>query len=239
MRRVVLTPTFAAGLGVVVAAVLAYPMRTVFLYAAPNNGSTCKVVSCGINSQAGGLPASGPTHRLNTPGPASTHTGSNGATSHSSHAPAGGGGSTTAAAPQLSYQTSSRAHWGFAGTIVMMFEPKSAHQRWRLRFSYPSGRILGVSAGRYIEIRHGEHNAVASWDSSAHATFPRLVRVSIKVAGRPGPPRHCTFNGNGCHFGAQHAGQRRPAGKRGHTAEAGGHSKSQGARSRKSSKALG
>lgn len=30
MRRVVMTPTFAAGLGVVVAAVLAYPMQTVF-----------------------------------------------------------------------------------------------------------------------------------------------------------------------------------------------------------------
>ena len=42
MRRVVVTPTFAAGLGVVVAAVLAYPMQTVFSYAAPN-GATCKV----------------------------------------------------------------------------------------------------------------------------------------------------------------------------------------------------
>ena len=35
MRRVVVTPTFAAGLGVVVAAVLAYPMQTVFNYAGP------------------------------------------------------------------------------------------------------------------------------------------------------------------------------------------------------------
>jgi len=35
MRRVVVTPTFAAGLGVVVAAVLAYPMQTVFSYVAP------------------------------------------------------------------------------------------------------------------------------------------------------------------------------------------------------------
>jgi len=35
MRRVVVTPTFAAGLGVVVAAVLAYPVQTVFSYVAP------------------------------------------------------------------------------------------------------------------------------------------------------------------------------------------------------------
>src|ERR1700749_3796497 len=35
MRRVVVTPTFAAGLGIVVAAVLAFPMQTVFSYVAP------------------------------------------------------------------------------------------------------------------------------------------------------------------------------------------------------------
>src|SRR6516225_5476706 len=35
MRRVAVTPTFAAGLGVVVAALLAYPMQTVFSYVAP------------------------------------------------------------------------------------------------------------------------------------------------------------------------------------------------------------
>src|SRR5215475_12830065 len=35
LRRVVVTPTFAAGLGVVVAALLAYPIQTVFSYVAP------------------------------------------------------------------------------------------------------------------------------------------------------------------------------------------------------------
>ena len=35
MRRVAVTPTFAAGLGVVVAAMLAYPVQTVFSYVAP------------------------------------------------------------------------------------------------------------------------------------------------------------------------------------------------------------
>src|SRR5499427_8642900 len=51
MRRVVVTPTFAAGLGVVVAAVLAYPMQTVFSYVAPGasgrGGLLCARDGCG------------------------------------------------------------------------------------------------------------------------------------------------------------------------------------------------
>ena len=241
MRRVVVTPTFAAGLGVVVAAVLAYPMRTVFNYAAPN-GATCKVISCGISSQAGGRPATGPSHRLNPPVPARPRSGSKASPAQANHAPPGGdggGGGTVAAAPQLSYQTSSKARWGFAGTIVMTFNPKVAHQRWQLRFSYPAGRILKVSAGRNIHIQHGKHTAVASWDMPAHAKFPRLVRVSIEVAGHPGPPRQCSFNGHGCDFGTATAGQQGPAGDGGHTSKGGGHSKPQGARSSKPASAFG
>jgi hypothetical protein len=230
MRRVVVTPTFAAGLGVVVAAVLAYPMRTVFNYASPNDGSTCQMAGCGINSQSGGHTASGPTHHLTTPAPGGTRSGSKGSAAGASHTPAGGGGGgqTAAAAPQLSYQTASKAHWGFNGTIVISFKPKFAHQRWRLQFSYPSARILKVSAGSNIHIEHNQHTAlVASPVSPAHGTVPRLVRVSIEVAGPPGPPGQCSFNGHGCHFGGQHAGQKGPAGAQGHKSR-GGHKPARG-----------
>ena len=210
MRRVVVTPTFAAGLGVVVAAVLALQMHTVFNYAPPG-GTTCQVAGCAISSQSGGHTASGPTRRLSTPGSAAAHSGGNGSTSDDKDSPAGGGGSPVAAAPQLSYQTSSKAYGGFDGTIVMIFKPQSAHQRWRLRFSYPSARILRVWAGSYIHIQHSRHSAlVASLSSRAHG-LPRLVRVSIEVAGRPGPPPQCSFNGHGCHFAGRHAGQEEPS----------------------------
>src|SRR5499427_8745635 len=57
MRRVVVTPTFAAGLGVVVAAVLAYPMQTVFSYVAPGasgpGGLLCTDGGCGHQSGPG------------------------------------------------------------------------------------------------------------------------------------------------------------------------------------------
>ena len=57
MRRVVVTPTFAAGLGVVVAAVLAYPMQTVFSYVAPGasgrGGLLCAQGGCAQPSWPG------------------------------------------------------------------------------------------------------------------------------------------------------------------------------------------
>src|SRR5215468_9771298 len=80
MRRVVVTPTFAAGLGVVVAAVLAYPMQTVFSYVTPgafgqggaDGGLLCAKGGCG-HQLAPGNPApfgvGGGTLSPSPPGP--------------------------------------------------------------------------------------------------------------------------------------------------------------------------
>ena len=88
-----------------------------------------------------------------------------------------------------------------------------------------------VSAGRYIHVQHGQHTALAYWNSPAQATFPRQVRISLEVTGRPGPPRQCSFNGHGCHFGVRRAAQRGPAGSQGHKPTGGDHDTPQGARS--------
>jgi hypothetical protein len=199
MRRVVVTPTFAAGLGVVVAAVLAYPMQTVFNYAAPN-ARQCGI-SCGDSTQAGGEPASVPGKRLSqrgTPGtPASGKRPASGAQPGRRSGTGDGDGHALVSTPQLSYQTSGRGRWGFDGTIMIAFRHRSPHGNWWLRFGYPSARILKVWAGGRV-LEHGTHSvAVASWDWPGNG---RLVRVSIGVAGHPGPPHRCSFNGRPCHI---------------------------------------
>ena len=189
MRRVVVTPTFAAGLGVVVAAVLAYPMRTVFNYAGPA-GAPCQTVSCGL-STGGNAPPLGSGNRLKTTGPSGT----NGSTSAAQQGSRDPGGYGRAGTPQLTYHTSGKGQWGFEGTIEITFQAKHAHDHWRLRFGYPSARILKVWAGR--ELKHGAHSAVVgSWDWPSGGP----IRVSIGVAGLPGPPHRCTFNGLPCHI---------------------------------------
>jgi hypothetical protein len=197
IRRVVVTPTFAAGLGVVVAAVLAYPMQTVFNYAAPNT-ARCAGGQCG---PGGGEPASVPGDRLSEPGKHST-----GTVPRNRNRQDQRGGQALTAAPHLSYHTASRVGGGFNGTIMIDFRPRGMHERWWLEFSYPSARILRVWAGQYI--RHGPHGAVVgSWDWRGPAAHRRLVHVSIQVAGHPGPPARCFFNGRACHFGGRHTGQ--------------------------------
>lgn len=208
MRRVVVTPTFVAGLGVVVAAMLAYPMQTVFNYAAPN-AAPC-TASCGDSTKDGGEPASAPGNKLSTPEPSATHSATTrpGSAGQPGRRSGGGaGGHTQVSPPQLSYQTSVRARWGFEGTVGITFRPGSARGTWWLRFGYPAARILKVwSAGR--SLRHGTHSAaVASWDWPAQAVAGGSLRVSIEVAGRPGPPPRCSFNGRPCriieHQGSQ------------------------------------
>jgi len=198
MRRVVVTPTFAAGLGVVVAAVLALQMRTAFNYAAPND-APCRTNSCGVPYHAGGEPASGAGDRISTSVPSATRSGA-GSSPPAKRQPAGGNhGRPPSAGPGLGYSTVHKGQWGFDGTIVITFRPGAAPRHWRLWFGYPSARIFRVwAAGRSLP--HGMHSAAVSsgdWTGQAPA---RLITVSIGVTGPPGPPHQCYFNGQVCHI---------------------------------------
>jgi Cellulose binding domain len=202
MRRVVVTPTFAAGLGVVVAAALASSMQTVFSYAAPN-GPPCNSPSCGVPAQAGGEPAAGDGARLSTPtamapaakGPARPAPPDNGAKP------------TPAAVPELGFRTSGRGPWGFDATIYITFPRGAAHQVWRLRFGYPSASILKLWVGRFLA--HGVHTAlVTSADWSGQASSHRTITFSIGVTGQPIAPPRCSFDGRACHISVRYGAQR-------------------------------
>src|SRR6516162_897424 len=74
VRRVVVTPTFAAGLGVVIAAGMAYPMtKTVISYggAPPAGGGSCLTAGC-VSEGNGDLATARPGERLETPPPPAT-----------------------------------------------------------------------------------------------------------------------------------------------------------------------
>src|SRR6516165_5355227 len=102
MRRVVVTPTVAAGLGVVVAAVLAYPMQTVFNYAGPAE-APCQPAPAPCGLSDGKAPALGSGNRMNTASPAAPHSGGNGSTSGAQPGSHDTDGRGQAGAPQLTY----------------------------------------------------------------------------------------------------------------------------------------
>ncbi len=206
MRRVVVTPTFAAGLGVVVAAVLAYQMQTVFTYVTPGamgpGASQCGQAGCA--HQAGhGKPApfgiGGGV--LNPPLPRSGTADGDGAAGTSRQQP--GGGSTTVAQPQLSYKITSKWQGGFWGQITITF-PGPVPAAWHLRFGYPGGHILGVNPdGR---LAPNGHAAVVRSSDYAGGTGPggRTFAVGVGVQGVPTRPARCSFDGEACHIGYRH-----------------------------------
>jgi hypothetical protein len=206
MRRVVVTPTFAAGLGVVVAAVLAYPMQTVFSYVAPGalgqGGLRCGQDGCSQQPAPTGKPepfgAAGGA--LNPSPPASARPAGHG---DGSPAPSGqhtGTGGTAAAQPLLSYKITSKWQGGFWGQITITF-PGAPPANWHLRFGYPGRHILGMNPDSHLA--PNGHAAVVRSSDYAAGSGPdgRTFAVGVGVQGVPTHPARCSFDGQACHIG--------------------------------------
>jgi len=207
MRRVVVTPTFAAGLGVVIAAVLAYPMtRTVISYGGrpPAGVAPCVGGGCGTGTQdGGGTPAARPGRRLASPAPAAKHP-------QPSAPPVAAGGGASASGPQpvMHFQTLHRWPGGFVGQITITGPGVQASARWQLRISYGSARIIGVWGGTWAP--RGDHSVLVTPDSGNGQAGGGGggVQVVLAVSGSPGPPTGCAFDGRACRTGqSSQAGQ--------------------------------
>ena len=118
VRRVVVTPTFAAGLGVVIAAGMAYPMtKTVISYGGtpPAGGGSCLTAGCVGDAQRR-EPGDGQPRRSGSRRPSPAAKGPD-----PSAAPAPSGGGTVAAGPPpvMQYQTLRQWQSGFFGQVTI------------------------------------------------------------------------------------------------------------------------
>ena len=204
LRRVVVTPTFAAGLGVVVAAVLAYPMQTVFRYVAPGasgrGGLLCTEGGCGHQSGPGKpspLGVGGGALSPSSPGPAKPgHDGS-----PASRVPQAGGrgGGTAIAEPKLSYKITNKWPGGFWGQITITF-PGVVPASWSLRIGYPTGHILGMNPAGHLA-PNGHAVVVRSTDyPGGPGPDGHTFTLRVGVQGGPTHPGRCSFNGRACHI---------------------------------------
>lgn len=185
IRRLVVTPTFAAALGVVVAAVLAYPVtRTVISYgdAPPVGGHRCPVQGCpALGGGGAGKPAlANPGTRLVTPRPSRTK-------SHST-------------APAVRYQTLRQWQGGFVEQVTISPPPGSALANWHLLLSYGSRPITDVWPGTWK--REGAHAVlIDSGGFAGKRSEQGEIQVDLEVSGPPGPPAECSFDGQNCRAG--------------------------------------
>jgi hypothetical protein len=226
LRRLMVTPTFAAGLGVVVAAGLAVSMtsRTVLHFSGPE-GKPCAVRGCATGpdrSPGAGTPASAsPGKRLvpstlgpgNSARPSPSFTGGQGDQDSDHHS-----GSQVI----IDYETTQRWSWGFDGQITISGLTDSALSTWRLEFSYPGTRIVEVQGAQWQPT--GDNSGVAqaetSWggtgqngsdsayggasgsgrDSSGPGGQQNAVVITIEASGTPSAPSDCRFDNTACSF---------------------------------------
>jgi hypothetical protein len=198
MRRVVVTPTFAAGLGVVVAATLAYPMQTVFSYVVPGasgqGGLVCAKDGCTHHSGRGKPYPFGVGDGALPSSPGSAEPGNDPPGQHT------GGGGGAIAQPRLTYKVTGRWQGGFWGLITITF-PGAAPPEWRLRIGYPARHIQRIKPSGHLA--PGGHGALVRSTDYSGGLGPgdRTFTVGVSVQGSPARPGKCWFNGRHCHFG--------------------------------------
>ena len=164
LRRLMVTPTFAAGLGVVVAAFLAANMsRTVLHFSAPIPTHQCSAGACQAQQPHGGTLASarpGVHITPSVPDPSGPATGIQPGVGQPSISQQGGAaaaaGSSGGPQPSVSSQALSITYeqveqWsgGFADRITISGLRETRAQTWSLAFGYPGARIAGVQGARW------------------------------------------------------------------------------------------
>lgn len=213
MRRVMVTPTFAASLGVVIAAVLAFPMtRTVISFGDPKvGGHACPVVGCVTPTPGGGLASARPGRRLVSPHPAVKDRHVAGTSPHTQSSP--GGGTPPGGAPVMTYQTLHQWQDGFAAKITITGPGSSGPSGWSLQISYASARIIGVWGASWQP--RGDHSVLIQPGGDGHfqdgggdggpgggpGGGGGGIQVILAVSGAPSAPSGCVFDGHTCRVG--------------------------------------
>jgi len=208
LRRLVVTPTFAAGLGVVVAAGLAANMsKTVLHFSSPFPGRQCPATGCrapqphpgslasarpGVPISPGHIPRTGADDR----GP--------GAMGGVAQLPGPGGQPV-----RISYQLTRQWSGGFTDQIVITGMAGPQYRTWTLAFGYPGTRITSVQGARWQprSVDWGIAKSTAgpdtAWPGEPGGPGGRDgVRLTVVLSGRPTEPVGCVFDGRPCAFTA-------------------------------------
>lgn len=206
LRRLMVTPTFAAGLGVVVAASLAVNMtKTVLHFSSPVTGQ-CTAASCHPQPAPGGTLASARPGVHMTPHRPATGSGQ---PRHAGDRP--GNAVDQPAQPGspvvITYQLTQRWPGGFADQITV---GGLGHRGgwWQLALSYPGARIAGVqgvawnwrSADSGVAQGQNASSAADQWGGGEPSGPTGTVRFVVTVDGRSQPPSGCALNGVPCSF---------------------------------------
>jgi hypothetical protein len=189
-----MTPWFAAGAGIVIAAAMAVDSQAALTYAPSGPGVRCSVSGC-VSPAPGHLPDLATAHpgvALKTPGaePAGTEAASSG--------PRPG----AQAGYQLGYQIIRRWQSGFVAMITM--PPDLKRGTWNLQFGYPSARVERVWGALWQPWRNGDGGTALGpwqWRGADGPNGPDARQLKVAATGRPTIPSRCRLDGISCGYG--------------------------------------
>jgi hypothetical protein len=205
-RSLLVTPWFAAGAGVVIAAALAVNTPTALTYAPTGPGTQCSSHGCVDVPQ--GRP---PEVTTATPGVAIRPPDSNAAGAGSDHAQQRGGMGIA-----LTYHIVRQSESGFVAVITMPGAAKSGG--WSLQFSFSAAHVNRVWGAHWQPSSDGAGGTAngplppEQGSSPASQTqpppgmpasdAPDPDQMVVSATGRPQTPSSCTLDGITCSFGS-------------------------------------
>lgn len=204
-RSLLVTPWFAAGAGIVIAAALAVNAPTALTYGPTGPGPQCTMRGCAGVGQ--GRP---PEVATATPGVAI----------RPPDGDAKGGGSAHAQHPgaediELGYRIFRHSESGFIAVITMPGAAKAGG--WSLQFAFSAAQVRHVWGARWQPSRDGAGGTAngpsPSGRGSSQARPPEQAgtpgpdipdpdQMMVFATGRPQVPSSCTLDGISCSFGA-------------------------------------
>ncbi len=213
IRRLMVTPTFAAGLGVLVAAGLAVNMpRTVLHFSSPVPGIQCSAGVCATEEpNTGTLASARPGVHISPSSPRASGSTSGGRADRRAGGAAWPGGHATRVT--ITYQLTHEWPGGFLD-VISISGMNARHRSWSLALGYPGARVANVQGAQwqatspdagvaegYAEPEPGRAGGPAG-DGGQHGRpgGSSWVQFTVVLDGSPMAPVGCDFDGHPCTF---------------------------------------
>ena len=193
MRSLLLTPWFAAGAGIVIAAAVAVGSPAALTYSQAGPSVPCSASCTGSAPQRPGVATASPGVALKVPG------------GHRRGAAPAGSAPARAAKPgagyQLGYQVIGHRRRGFIAIITMPGNLKPAN--WSLAFAFSSARVERVWGALWQPTGDGKGGtALGPTQWAGRPPGQAGARQLLVLArGTSKTPSNCTLNGVSCSFG--------------------------------------
>jgi len=197
------TPQFAAGAGIVIAAMLAVDVPHAALTYGPNPPvRECVEQVCATPKPApGGLATAKPSIKLTTPRRTESPAGTAGAArTAGTAAPAGPPGTGGGSQPQVAieYRTIRVSQSGFVSMITI--KSRRNLGTWTLTFAFSDAQVQLVWGAAWQPDSNGAGGVATGQPWPWPGQKAGAARIVIFASGSPARPASCSFDGAGCSF---------------------------------------